>query len=197
MREQSNSKVPYQPFPMPISIQDVRLVVPLRDNATGKIKDTVVDHLRGGEPVVEREYGSDTPKHTRYIAGPNTVIPWPKGEIVEMKAEAADTRRVDVDEESFSASLAYLPLPKSAVNELRSKYSRTRSVNTQEYVRQKMKEDAEEQWKEKRRMVLPKQEYWEHKAKQKEVHGRPEVTKETLDVIRDMQAAKSRAEPAS
>lgn len=189
MREAAQSAAPYRATAAPVHIRDVRLVVPLRNNVTGEIKDTVVRHLRGGKPFVEPAYGSETPKHTRYIAGLDVSIPWPKREIPEFKAEAGDTLAVHVHDRSFSPSVLHLPLPDSAVDEIRNKYSKTRTGHTQEYVQQKMKEDAEKQWLRKRRMLLPQQMYWEHQAKQKDAQGKPEVTNETLDVIRKMQAA--------
>lgn len=189
MREQDNSKAPFRAFSVPLLIKDVRLVVPLRNNATGEIKDTVVKHLRGGPPFPEAAYLSKTPKHTRYIAGLDIPVPWPKDEVPERKTEAADTLRVDVDDISFSATLNHIHMPVSVIDELRNKHSRTRKSHTQEYVQQKMKEDAEEHWKKRRRMLLPQQEYWEHKAKQKETQSKTGLTKETLDLIREVQAA--------
>lgn len=161
----------------------------MRNNVTGEIKDTVVRHLRGGKPFVEPAYGSNKPKHTRYIAGLDIPIPWPKSEIPEFKNEAGDTLAVNVDNRSFSPSVLHLPLPDSAVDEIRNKYSRTRTGHTQEYVQQRMREDAEKQWLRKRRMLLPQQVYWEHQAKQKDARGKPEVTNETLQAIQEMQAA--------
>lgn len=186
MREQAGSQAPYLACPMPIPIQDVRLVVPLRDHATGKVKDTVVEHLEGGGPFREREYGSSKPKHRRWIAGLNVTIPWPKSEVLQHQAKAADTLRIDVDVISFATSFQGLPLPNSALDEVRNKYSKTRSVHTPKYIQQKMKEDAEDQWKKRRRMVLPQQENWEWKAAQKKEQGKTKVTRETLDLIKDM-----------
>jgi large subunit ribosomal protein L24 len=168
----------------------VRLVVASLDTMTGKVKDEVVQHLRGGEPIVDPPYGSNTPKHTRYIGKTGTSIPWPKAQITEVLAEAADTLRIQVDEESFFPSVQHLTVPEGLIDELRSKYSRTRRVHTQDYIRQKMAEDAKEQWEKRRRMVLPQQEYWEYKAKQKSKLGGPTVTAETLDLIRNTQAAR-------
>ncbi len=187
MREQTDLKAPYLAYAIPLSIKDVRLVVPLRDKS-GNIKDTIIDHLRGGRPFIDRGHGSSTPKHTRYISGLQIPIPWPKGDVLEMQAEAADTLRIAVDKRTFTASLDHYPLPVSASDELRNKYNRTRAQHTQEYVEQKMKDDAKEQWKKRRRMLLPQQEYWEHKAKQKEAQCESGMTQETWDLIREMQA---------
>ena len=165
-------------------------MVPVRDKMTGKIKDTVIEHLRGGKPMVEPPYGSDTPKHTRYIAGTKTSIPWPEAEMTEFQAEDVDTLRIHVNQESFLPSVRNLMVPESVLDELRSKYSRTRPVLIQKQVQQKMSEDAKEHWEKRRRMVLPQQEYWEQRAKQKGQLGKPEVTKETLDLIEEVRAAR-------
>jgi large subunit ribosomal protein L24 len=170
-------------YSKPILVKDVALVVPLRDKATGEVKDTVVKHLRGGPPFPEPAYGSATPRHTRYIAGHNIPIPWPEDETPERKAEASDTLRIDVDDVSFSPTVNHIPMPEGLIDELRQKYSKTRKLHTEEYIQQKMKEDAEEQWKRRRRMVLPQQEYWEQKAKQKETLRKPEITTSTQDLI--------------
>lgn len=190
LRRENEEAVPFQATAVPLRIQDVRLVIPLWDHVTGEVKDTVVEEVRGGTPIVEPEYGSNRPTHTRYIAGPENIeIPWPEAEMTEHKAEAADTLRVHVDEMSYFLSLTHLPMPESVIDELRNKYSRSRNNHEQVYVQKKMREDAKEQWKNRRRMVLPQQEYWEHKAKQKDTQAQPEVTQETLELIREMQAA--------
>jgi large subunit ribosomal protein L24 len=188
VQKQYDFKAPFHAMSIPIRTEDVRLVVPLRDDTTGEIKDIIVEHLQGGEPITEQEYGSSTPEHSRYITGSTIRIPWPRGDIQEKKAEAADTLRVHVDDRTFSPSLGYMPIPETVIDEMRPKYGKGRTVHTQEYIQQKMKEDAEELWKKRKRVLSPQQEYWEHKAKLKEAQGKPEVTEETLDIIRDMQA---------
>ena len=161
------------------------MVVPLRNDATGKVKDTVVKHLRGGAPFPKPAYGSATPRHTRYIAGHDTPIPWPEDETPERKAENSDTLRIDVDDVSFSPTVNHIQMPEGLIDELRNKYSKTRRLHAEEYIQQKMKEDAEEQWKRRRRMVLPQQEYWEQKVKQEETLGRPKITENTWGLITD------------
>lgn len=189
MREQNNSRAPYQALPAQIPFKDVRLVVPLRDDTTGKIRDTVVKHLRSGGPFSVPAYGSNTPKHTRYIAGLDIPIPWPKAEVTKIRAEAGDTLRIDVDDVSFLPSLNNIPMPMSLIDELRSKYGRLRRDQRQEYVQQKMKKDAEEHWERQRRMLLPRQEYLEQKLKQKKAPEETAVTQETMDLIKATQAA--------
>ena len=189
MREEDKTKAPYRALPAQIPFKDVRLVVPLRDDTTGEIRDTVVKHLRSGGPFSVPAYGSNTPKHTRYIAGLNIPIPWPKAEVTEMRAEAADTLRIDVDDVSFFPSLNHIPMPMSLIDELRSKYSRLRKDQRPEYVQRKMKKDAEKHWEKQRRMLSPQQEYFEQKLKQKKAPGDTAVTQETMDLIKATQAA--------
>ncbi len=189
MRERRGSKAPYGAFPAEVPLKDVRLVVPLRDNATGEIKDTVIKHLSSGGPFSVPAYGSNTPKHTRYIAGHNIPIPWPKAEVRDMKAEAADTLRIDVDDVSFLPSLFHIPMPLSLIDELRNKYGRLRQDQRQEYVQQKMKQDAQEHWEKRRRMLLPKQEYWDQRLKQKKIIEEAGVTEGTMQLIKATQAA--------
>jgi large subunit ribosomal protein L24 len=192
-RSQSGLTTPFTAYPKPLLIKDIALVVPLRDRATRKVKDTVVKHLRGGAPFPKPTYGSATPRHTRYIAGHDIPIPWPEDETPEKKDEDSDTLRIDVDDVSFSPSVDHIPMPESLIDELRNKYSRTRKVHTEEYIQQKMKEDAEEQWKRRRRMVLPQQEYWEQKQKQKqqETLHNPKIMANTLSLItKEVQAAR-------
>lgn len=189
MREQLSSKAPFRAFPLPIRIQDVRLVVPLRDKATGKIRDTVVDHLRGGLPFVKPGYGHNTPKHTRFIAGLDIPIPWPASDAQKFENKAADTRRIDVDPVTFIPSISQWILPGSAVDELRNKYSKQRYNHTRDYVQEKMKEDAEKQWKNRQRMLLPQQEYWEKKSKQMAIQGQSTVSPETQKLIKETRAA--------
>lgn len=189
MLEENAEQIPYRPYSVPLRIQDVRLVVPIRDMMSGKITDTVIEHLRGGKPIVEPPYGADSPKHTRYIGGSQTSIPWPEAEMREFQAEEADTLRLHVNQESFVPSIQNLMVPDSVLDELRSKYSKTRPVVFQQDVQQKMSDDAKEHWRTRRRMVLPQQEYWEQRAKQKSQQSQPEVTKETLDLIEEVRAA--------
>jgi large subunit ribosomal protein L24 len=151
----------------------------------------MVKHLRGGAPFLKPAYGTTTPRHTRYIAGHDIPIPWPEDETPKRKAEDSDTLRIDVDDVSFSPTVNHIPMPEGLIDELRNKYSKTRKLHAEGYIQQKMKEDAEEQWKRRRRMVLPQQEYWEQKLKQKEILHKPSITQDTLGLITDeLQAAR-------
>src|SRR5262245_17635794 len=122
-----NDNRPYRPFPLPFPFDDVRLVVPLDDPDSGTVKDVVVKHVYGGEPILEQPYGSTTPKHTRYISGLDIEIPWPESEIPEYKDEAIDTLRYQVDEVTYLPSLLTLPFPRTLIDELKNKYSKFRT----------------------------------------------------------------------
>lgn len=181
---------------IPVSIDDVRLVIPLKDKLTGQVKDAVVEHLRGGEPLVKRRHGVPTPEHTRYVAGPeNITIPWPKAPEPRFPEAPCDTAVSDMGDQTYSPSITTLPHPTSVIDELRNRYARERTRHSPEYVRQKLQEDAKAQWQSRRKMVLPRQELWETRAAAKAVKGIPVIEERTLEIIQAVQAEQSRVSP--
>ena len=179
----------FRSMTLPLLLEDVRLVAPLKDQFTGQISDVIIDRIRTGAPFLEPPHGSDTPSHSRYVAGPDHIpIPWPKGSIEKFKAHKSDTTRIMVEENTYDPSYLDLPLPESAGNELHSKGDTKRRIFSQEVVEQKLKEDAEEQWKKRRRMLLPQQEFEERRLAEKNAQGPPQISQETLDIIREEQA---------
>ena len=184
-----NLQTPFRSIPTPVPIQSVRLVIALKDYFTGKVEDAVVDHIRTGPPFIEQPHGSNLPSHTRYIAGPaNTPIPWPRDVITEYQAEIADTVRLVVDEHTYDPSHLDLPLPETAGYELHSQKTKIKPVHSQEFAEKKMREDAEDQWKKRRRMTLPQQEYEARRLKAKGAQAPAQVSQETLDLIHETQA---------
>jgi large subunit ribosomal protein L24 len=121
----------------------------MRDDKTNKVKDVIVRHLRGGEPLVEYEHGVPTPGHTRYIEGLDIEIPWPQDEPPDYKAEESDTLRLTVEEKTYVPSINP-PFPTPIIDELRDPYARERSRHEQEFIERKLKEDAMEAWKKSR-----------------------------------------------
>lgn len=178
---------PYQAVDLPIPIADIRLVVPMRDDTTNEVKDIIVRHLRGGEPIVEREHGVSTPKHTRYIEGLDIEIPWPEAKPPDYKAEECDTLRLTVEEKTYVPSIN-APFPLSVMDELRNPFSRTRSRHEPEFIDKKLKEDALEVWKNSRRLLTPRAEYLEQKAKEKRDAHPAEVSDDLQQLIRQEQA---------
>lgn len=177
---------------LPFQFDDVRLVYRMSDESTGIDRDVIIRHLRGGAPYFQREYGSNIPRHTRYIAGEEIEIPWPNPEIAELSREEADTTRQQVEEMSFMPSVIESPLPSGAIDEIRSKYSKGRVWHDTGYVAQKVIEDARSAWYESRSLQSPLQESRlaenARVAAQREVQLDQGPSPETLDIIAQMQA---------
>jgi len=177
---------PYQAADLPIPIADIRLVVPMRDDKTNEVRDVIVRHLRGGEPIVEREHGVSTPKHTRYIEGLDIEIPWPEAQPEDYKAEESDTVRLTVEERTYIPSINP-PFPESVIDELRDPFHRERSRHEQAFIDKKLKEDALEAWKKGRRLLTPRAEYLEQRAKANKESQLAEVSDNLLQLIRQEQ----------
>jgi large subunit ribosomal protein L24 len=160
-------------------MRDVMLVV--RMNTDDGEQDVLVKYLRGGAPHTEPAYGSNLPWHTRYIAGEEIQIAWPEDEIEDYQQEDADTNRINSEQITFIPSYLEAPLPKGVEDELAPKYSRRRPTHTQDYIRQKIVEDARSKWYEQRKLISPAQEAIEQKMARKKVHGVPEL--EVWDVV--------------
>lgn len=159
MNEQYGHKTPVHSINLPIPIDDVKLVVALDDPATGVTRDVLVEHVYGGGPFLERPYGTDTPRHTRYIAGENIEIPWPRSEAPAQKDEAWDTLRMEVETPTWVPSLHNAPFPSSVLDELRNKYSKYRTRHDPEWVEQKKLEDYKKEYLQSRSLMTPKGEH--------------------------------------
>ncbi|WEW55429.1 hypothetical protein PRK78_000860 [Emydomyces testavorans] len=194
-------KRPYRPYPVPVSINDVRLVVPLEDPTTGTVKDVVVKHAYGGGPFLDRPYGSTTPRHTRYISGLDVEIPWPETEAPDYKDEPHDTLRIEVEAKTYVPSLQSFPMPESLIDELRNKYSKFRTRHDPEYIAKKQEEDAYQAWLKSKTLLTPKTEYLqkqvEERSKQRELakdeNGNYTLPKDTTDFIEKFMASKLEA----
>lgn len=159
LAQQSQSSTGFNAVALPIPVDDVRLVVPLDNPDTGVTRDVVVEHIHAGEPFLEREYGTDTPKHTRYIAGENIEIPWPRSEVPAFKDEEWDTLRMEVDSWSWTPTLSETPFPPSVMDELRNKYSKYRIRHDSEYVKQKKLEEYKKEYLQSQSMMTPQSQY--------------------------------------
>lgn len=183
---------------MPVSVNDVRLVVPLEDPVTGAVKDVVVKHAYGAGPFLDRPYGSTTPRHTRYISGLDVEIPWPETEAPDYKDEPIDTLRIEVEAKTYVPSLQSFPMPESLIDELRNKYSKHRSRHDPDYLAKKQEEDAFQEWKKSRSLLTPKSEYLqkrvEEKIKEREAakdeEGNYTLSKDTTSFIERFMASK-------
>ncbi|KAL3463212.1 hypothetical protein BJX64DRAFT_257850 [Aspergillus heterothallicus] len=146
LSEQYGNKTPFQTIPLPIPIDDVRLVVALDDPITGQTRDVLVEHMRAGGPFLEREHGVDIPRHTRYIAGEDIEIPWPRPDPANLKDEVWDTLRMEVETPTWVPSLTNAPFPSSVIDELRNKYSKYRTRHDLQYVEKKRLEDLKKEY---------------------------------------------------
>lgn len=140
----------------PILINDVRLVLRHQEDGTFVERDMIVRHLRGGAPHYEREYGSNIPRHTRYVAGEDLEIPWPSPEIQDQERESVDTPSREVQYHSYKPEMVNPPLPDGVMNELYNKFSPRRTQHDDEWIQRKIMEDARSLWYEKRDLLTQK-----------------------------------------
>jgi large subunit ribosomal protein L24 len=195
-------KRPYRSRPIPVPLDDVRLVVPLEDPETGGIKDVIVKHLRAGGPFLTPEYGSSTPRHTRYIAGADIEIPWPATEQREETDEDVDTLRIDVEPRTYLPSITEVPFPLSVIDELRNKFSKFRVRHDPDWLAEKQWDDAYREWQSSRKLLTPKTEFYERKTaeKQKQLEalrdeeGNPKLSEETASFIEQFMSSQGVAQ---
>ena len=154
---------------LPISLDDVRLVVTIDDEVTGRQKDVIAEHIHGGPPFLHREWGSPIPRHTRYISGLDIEIPWPHTPHDEAEDQDVDTLRVEVETPSWIPSLLNHPFPPSVMDELRNKFSKYRTRHDQKWVAEKEREDLFNEYLASRTLLTPKGEKAElERAKRRE-----------------------------
>jgi hypothetical protein len=107
-----------------------------------------------GEPYYGG-YLSAIPRYARFIEGLNIPIPWPEADPVQKIDNDVDTLRIEVESQTFMPSLEQAPMPMSVIDEIRNKYSRTRTRHDQEYLEKKGEDLAFQEWQSKRRLVTP------------------------------------------
>jgi len=178
---------------LPLPFDAVRLVARITDDETGFDRDVIVRYLRGGAPYYQREYGSNLPRHTRYIAGEEIMIPWPEEQFTDHELGDFDTTRRDVEEVTHTPSvLSGPPLPPGVIDELRDKFSKTRLLHDPEWVATKVVEDARSAWWESRKLQSPLEELHEMKREQSrqqnEARKQAGPSEETLQIIKQTQA---------
>ncbi|PCH05083.1 protein of unknown function DUF1747 [Penicillium occitanis (nom. inval.)] len=151
--------------PVPIPIDDVRLVCTLEDN--GHQYEVVAKHVHGGGPFLSRS-NTSTPRHTRYISGENIRIPWPEeNKVDKLTDEDGDTSRKEVEYETWTPSLSLMPFKASIMDELRNKYSKYRTRHDPAWVEAKKLEDLREEFLKSRKLLTPAGEYKAKLAEQK------------------------------
>ncbi|KAH8697170.1 hypothetical protein BGW36DRAFT_378115 [Talaromyces proteolyticus] len=173
-----------------LPIDDVRLVVTLEED--GVPYEAIAEHVYGGAPFLEQT-NEDTPKHTRYIAGEDIPIPWPREHVVDNKFKdtEADSLRREVEHETWEPTLKYAPFESSIMDELRNKYSKYRKRHDPEWVSEKEMEDLQQEYLQSRTLLTPQGELKLHRAAQKaearkaklDKHGNYIMSQETTSFI--------------
>ncbi|KAL7269593.1 hypothetical protein RUND412_007731 [Rhizina undulata] len=166
---------------VPLNYNDVRLIVPLPDPETGVPTDTVVANIAMSKVWYDRRTSSHYWK--RYIAGTNTVIPWPKSEPKTHQDQPADTRIMDVETVTYVPTLLKPPFPVEVMDELRGKYSRFRTRHDDEYVERKTKEEEEKRRLREARVRTPLQELNRKERRERKERGWPEFEEGVLERI--------------
>ncbi|KAK0704953.1 hypothetical protein B0H67DRAFT_592780 [Lasiosphaeris hirsuta] len=164
-------------------ISSVRLVHPIPDPLTGKIRDAVIREL---QPInVHYDRPTRVLSWRRIVPGLNVIIPWPKKSELEKVKNECDTPRPDVEERTYVPTLLRPPMPVTVIDELRNRYSIFRTRHTPEYIAQKEAEEAEKQARKKstQSMLLPVQEYNRKLREQRRALGQPVLSEEMLAKI--------------
>lgn len=174
---------PVVQMPVVQPISSVRLVHPMPDPKTGKIRDVVIRELKPVHVHFDRPTRSLSFK--RIVPGLNVIIPWPKKPEVKKTEHEWDTARADVEERTHVPTLLRPPMPETVIDELRNRYSIFRTRHTPEYIAQKEAEEAEKQARKKstESMLLPVQEYNRKLREQRRALGQPVLTEEMLAKI--------------
>lgn len=182
----------------------VRLVHPLRDPETGKVRDVIINELAPTGIIHDKPTGRET--WERIVPSMNIKIPWPRA-FEESEREGAKQLKVDhecdtlgqyVRKRTFVPTLLKPPMPISIIDELRNRYSKFRTRHDPEYI---AKKEAEEREKIARRraassMRTPLQELNAIIREERRQRGQPVLTDEMLVKIGEMMARNHRRAPA-
>lgn len=161
---------------MPVSIDDVRLVVTLEDK--GQLYEVVAKHVYGAGPFLQRT-NANTPRHSRYISGEDIPIPWPEETKVDVvRDEDGDTSRKEVEHKTWEPTLLRAPFPGTIINELRNQYSKYRTRHDPMWVKNRKLEDLRQQYLESRTLLTPSGEYRAKIAKEKEAARQSKLDKD-------------------
>ncbi|PHH82829.1 hypothetical protein CDD82_4701 [Ophiocordyceps australis] len=188
----------HEALPLPISA--VRLVYPIKNEETGKYRDTIISELKPIAPDMESptmdlirwEHGK---KWDRVVPGLNVVIPWPDLPTPKHDDYDIDTLRDKVEERTFYYPMTSSPMPEKVIDELRNKYSKFRTRHEAWYIEQKEQEAA---YKARRRsgevhssMRTPLDELHEKHRKLRQEQGEPQLTDDMLEKIGQVMAKRS------
>ncbi|KAJ5894339.1 hypothetical protein N7495_006030 [Penicillium taxi] len=142
--------------PMPVPIDNIRLVPALMDPVTGVTRDKIIQHIYAGKPKINRQNWSKLPRYTRYVGGSDIQIPWPTESAPAEEDLDSDTRGIEVDDITWVPSMQEPPFPSTVIDELRNKYSRFRTRHEPEYVRQKVLEEYRQEYLASQRLLTPR-----------------------------------------
>jgi large subunit ribosomal protein L24 len=186
---------PVRTIPKPVPLSSVKLVFPLTDPGTGTTRDVIVAKVVNGNIFHDRHTGRK--RWSRFIAGTDTIIPWPKVEPKEHKDFDSDTLRMEVETRTFVPTLLKPPMPSTVIDELRNKYSIFRTRHDEEYLEAKRREDAEKEAKKKsiKEMMTPLNEINRAARKARRAKGKPKLTPEMLANIGEIMAKRKGLSP--
>ncbi|KAJ9141970.1 hypothetical protein NKR23_g7577 [Pleurostoma richardsiae] len=172
----------------PIPISAIRLVHPLKDEATGVTRDVIIKKLVPQNRYFDRATRVTT--WSRVVPGLNVKIPWPRKEDPVYDDHPVDTLRIDVEEKTFVPTLLRPPVPEALIDELRNRYSIFRTRHEPEYVARKEAELAEKEAR--TRMVdtmrTPLMELNRKQREERKARGQPVLTDEMLEKIGELMA---------
>lgn len=154
-KESMGVRVDVMPQSLPVPIDHIRHVIAMHDPDTNTTKDTIVEHVHMGPPMIERPQWSKLPKFSRYVSGNDLEMPWPSEEQPQIDDGEWDTLRFYADEVTWTPSLRKPPFPSTVLDELRNKYSRFRTRHDPEYVREKIVEEYRQQYLESQSLLTP------------------------------------------
>ncbi|PSR78808.1 hypothetical protein BD289DRAFT_443359 [Coniella lustricola] len=191
--------------PMVAPIQAVRLVHPLRDPATGRVRDVIINELAPTGIIRDKPTGRVT--WNRVVPGLNVEIPWPRAFENAERAElertypdhACDTLRIDAEQATYVPTLLSPPMPAGILDELRNKYSKFRTRHDPEYIAKKEAEEAEKVALRKGHMLTMRTPIQELNAKireEKKKRPLPELTPRMLARIGQVMARNAYRAPA-
>ena len=137
----------YRTISLPLPLSAVRLVAPLPHPQTGALRDVIISALRLRRRTIAQLRGTDPPE--RIIAGvlPAISIPYPEEKKIEEKDNDCDTRRIEVEDVTFTPTLTEPPMPGGVIDELRGRYSRFRTRHDEGWLEAKREEDRKEKIK--------------------------------------------------
>ncbi|KAK3946391.1 hypothetical protein QBC46DRAFT_5072 [Diplogelasinospora grovesii] len=180
-----------------IPISSVRLVHPLPDPKTGKVRDVIIRELK---PVrITHDRPTRKVHFSRLVPGLNAKIPWPKNAPKVHEDHDADTLRIDVEERTFVPTLLRPPMPEAVIDELRNRYSIFRTRHTPEYIAQKEAEEAEKKALKAKNagLLTPIQEFNRQQRALRRERGQPVLTEEMLQKIGEVIAKNKQRQQAA